>query len=705
MLLAGCALALPFDDLEERGPVRCANGVDDDADGLVDCDDPDCDGECPETSSVACTNCRDDDGDGLVDHADPDCWFPLGPAAHVALSVEDERARCASTLGSRLHASPSSGEWQIEGTWEGDTVRLDGGPLCSATGGTSSDCGAVWTLVAARGGVCWTLRAELQLEESGSSVRIGLSQVPETLSAGSSILVGLRRSGESVEVGLSMPHAGAHETLAAGSGWVQVELRASPLEPSEPCEHASEAVLRLVARSVGSHLTLSRATDGALFSVPAHWSPDEDLHLVARVQDLGTVRLRGFEIDRERHDPCGYRFPQIEGDEGGPAIVLGVAQGMGRICVLGSTPLGPRREPFYEPARHHGSPPPPSDVGKPFASWFVSDRGLGSFAAAESPPRGPFRSSALEGRHVRGGQLAWVPDEGFEAILLVSDEPERDGRLVRLTSPDCERWSELGFDDPSGAFRGMHPLLYEASNQTRRLVLGEPGEGYCCSQRVGSRDEECFCGEADTRAFVKPTHVPCWGYPRGRLVEVTSEDGARWTARSSSSLPAMDRWSSPCGGLGPAAIPAEESARNYPVEVRQLCEVGGRRLFVGSSTGSLKDPSVGVELVMDLGEGTGRSPLVVDGRRWPVSWLGANERLGTFDAARVSEPQVLWLGHHQGDPRCAVEALLFYRGFHEVRHEHSGLSTSLGGAVGVLPVRIERAREERVAPFCRCNVL
>lgn len=48
----------------------CYNGIDDDGDGLVDCDDPDCD--CTEI----CDNGIDDDGDGLVDAEDPDCcWF------------------------------------------------------------------------------------------------------------------------------------------------------------------------------------------------------------------------------------------------------------------------------------------------------------------------------------------------------------------------------------------------------------------------------------------------------------------------------------------------------------------------------------------------------------------------------------------------------------------------------------------------------
>ncbi len=51
----------------------CHNGIDDDGDGLVDCDDPDCD--CTEI----CDNGIDDDGDGFIDADDPDCcWFYAG---------------------------------------------------------------------------------------------------------------------------------------------------------------------------------------------------------------------------------------------------------------------------------------------------------------------------------------------------------------------------------------------------------------------------------------------------------------------------------------------------------------------------------------------------------------------------------------------------------------------------------------------------
>ncbi len=48
----------------------CADGADDDYDGVTDCDDPDCEFGCPE---VRCTDGADQDGDGAIDCDDSDC--------------------------------------------------------------------------------------------------------------------------------------------------------------------------------------------------------------------------------------------------------------------------------------------------------------------------------------------------------------------------------------------------------------------------------------------------------------------------------------------------------------------------------------------------------------------------------------------------------------------------------------------------------
>ncbi|MGR3310341.1 MAG: hypothetical protein ACUZ77_06155, partial [Candidatus Brocadiales bacterium] len=62
----------------------CTNGIDDDGDGLVDCNDSD----CPPCSTEDCTNGTDDDGDGLVDCLDPDC-LPC-PAEDCTNGIDDD---------------------------------------------------------------------------------------------------------------------------------------------------------------------------------------------------------------------------------------------------------------------------------------------------------------------------------------------------------------------------------------------------------------------------------------------------------------------------------------------------------------------------------------------------------------------------------------------------------------------------------------
>ncbi len=69
----------PFED--------CDDGIDNDADGLIDCDDPDCfaDPDC-QGETEDCTDGIDNDGDGLIDCDDPDC--ALDPSCGVIVGCE-----------------------------------------------------------------------------------------------------------------------------------------------------------------------------------------------------------------------------------------------------------------------------------------------------------------------------------------------------------------------------------------------------------------------------------------------------------------------------------------------------------------------------------------------------------------------------------------------------------------------------------------
>src|SRR5690606_38505357 len=69
-------------------PGACANGLDDDGDGLVDLADPGCADATSATEAPQCSNGVDDDGDGLVDGDDPHCR-----------SASDDRERMAAGCG------------------------------------------------------------------------------------------------------------------------------------------------------------------------------------------------------------------------------------------------------------------------------------------------------------------------------------------------------------------------------------------------------------------------------------------------------------------------------------------------------------------------------------------------------------------------------------------------------------------------------
>jgi hypothetical protein len=90
---AGCTLALGYPPVadDETGDL-CANGRDDDLDGVIDCAERACAStSCVEASDASCGNGWDDDVDGLPDAIDPGCWSharfavrrcaPIGPTS------------------------------------------------------------------------------------------------------------------------------------------------------------------------------------------------------------------------------------------------------------------------------------------------------------------------------------------------------------------------------------------------------------------------------------------------------------------------------------------------------------------------------------------------------------------------------------------------------------------------------------------------
>ncbi len=131
-----CMRSASAETEEETGePAVCRNGVDEDCDGDVDCDDADCAGapeclaECipaaeRETGAPGlCTNVDDDDCDGLVDCDDSDCVRDPACLQHIAVDPALIDAthvvgttECPQELAQLTFSSP------------GVTVRLAGAP-------------------------------------------------------------------------------------------------------------------------------------------------------------------------------------------------------------------------------------------------------------------------------------------------------------------------------------------------------------------------------------------------------------------------------------------------------------------------------------------------------------------------------------------------------------------------------------------------
>jgi hypothetical protein len=57
------------------GEAQCNDGIDNDGDGWLDTDDPDCTGPHDPSEVTQCRDGIDNDGDGLVDLDDPGCPF------------------------------------------------------------------------------------------------------------------------------------------------------------------------------------------------------------------------------------------------------------------------------------------------------------------------------------------------------------------------------------------------------------------------------------------------------------------------------------------------------------------------------------------------------------------------------------------------------------------------------------------------------
>lgn len=114
----------------------CSDGVDNDADGRLDCADADCFNEasCNTNGEASCGDHVDNDGDGLVDCADTDCLFdtccetPLENCANGADDDGDDAVDCAD---SDCYCAGNCGPWPAEACGNGRDDDCDGAADCA----------------------------------------------------------------------------------------------------------------------------------------------------------------------------------------------------------------------------------------------------------------------------------------------------------------------------------------------------------------------------------------------------------------------------------------------------------------------------------------------------------------------------------------------------------------------------------------------
>ncbi len=128
----------------------CADGLDNDGDGLIDCADPDCDSQpCANGGTCAMSTCRgtrseaglcddgiDNDMDGLIDCADPDCVASLCTSSNKCTTAAHCDATGACDGGvPRTCTTPDAGCREPNGTCDPTSgacayAQVDAGTAC-----------------------------------------------------------------------------------------------------------------------------------------------------------------------------------------------------------------------------------------------------------------------------------------------------------------------------------------------------------------------------------------------------------------------------------------------------------------------------------------------------------------------------------------------------------------------------------------------
>jgi len=677
-LLAACTVVARYVAPEES----CHNGVDDDLDGLADCEDPEC--AC-EDLATPCRDFEDNDHDGLSDAQEPICWQWSQVTSRADTTRAPTEPTCPRTCSSLLATHLTLDDLTGRAERTADGIALHGGEQCAGLGLVSETCEYLHATRPISGGPCWSMSLGFELVRDGRDVELAVALAPDLdlgrppLGARRGVVIGIRRvlpDGERLELRTSTGGEPVVTTVD-GAGDSPLLLQVGP---GSECE-GDELLVELLSAD-GTSLT----TGALAVPLPEDWTL-VPLAMGVQAAAPGTVLVERVAADSERFDPCGYPVPQITGESPGDdsafATVLAVARSDDVVCVVGGTPEGPLVERRYDPRIDHASPPeldagdpPPASVR--FASWRAAEDGLESFTDQGSV-EGPFE----EDLGVRSAALAWDSAAGrFEGIVLSSSDPRAGGELLRVRSTRCTDWQ---IDAPGSlqALGPLHPVLYEVGREAtggRRLVLAKPAEGYSVTPWPECPDRPVFEAPDDRVPRIRPKQSECADYARSDLVEVVSDLGDEWevSAPELASLPAFERWDTSCGCSRYWELRLPD--RSWPATVTQLIDDGGYRAFLASG-------HVGLELAVDDQPDNGfDGQSVADARLLARPLLAPSGTPGTFDATEVRDGALLLLDRNAFGEQ---EALLFYRGLRSFT-EDERVRRYDGGAVGVVPVRFER---------------
>lgn len=406
------ALCAHASGCEETGALACADGRDNDRDGRIDCADEGCP-SCGEDDPATCYDGLDDDGDGYVDARDPGCWPLRTPTLTRCASVAPISA--VWSFGGATGIVPGAGAAWYQGgdayTY-GDATGLIFYPLTDDGIGVLAPR-SPFALRATH------THAEIEVTTDDTTGAVWLALVPEPLAP-----VGAR------------PVPGADTQDIA----VIVDYRAAELRVRAPGGTRSTAFstigrIRLAvdvldgAVSVTAASSTTTATPTTLGGVASLDTPG-DVRFVLGVDGGATVHEAGYASDGE--DPCGHPVPEIPGAAGRVGDLAGtldvglttaVAHGVDGLCVLATS----CERTGVEPTRTIGA-------------WW-SPNGV-DWQRQVSPiePRA--------GRHLVGAGIAWDPLESRYRIAVASVAAGQALAEIEIGSGYfCGEWDPLA---PSG---------------------------------------------------------------------------------------------------------------------------------------------------------------------------------------------------------------------------------------------------------------